>query len=101
MVAGLLLLGGAFPSAAQFTEAVTFTGLSLGKVAFADYDNDGDLDVLISGFIVNYNTGYTMLYRNDGSGVFTPVATPFPALEYTAAAWGDYDRDGDLDLPMK
>jgi hypothetical protein len=95
----LLLLGGMFSASAQFTEVgAGFTGLSFGKVSFADYDNDGDLDVLISGFITNYNTGYTMLYRNDGGGVFTPVATPFVALGYTAAAWGDYDCDGDLDL---
>ncbi|HOC57030.1 MAG TPA: immunoglobulin domain-containing protein [Verrucomicrobiota bacterium] len=73
-----------------------FWGLSLGNVTWADYDNDMDLDALISGF--SSSGGLTALYRNDGGGVFTYVYSPFPNLEYSAAAWGDYDNDGDLDL---
>jgi|GEM_PF-1223835 len=68
-----------------------FTGAQ-SQVAVADYDNDGDPDM--------YVTGYgARLYRNDG-GQFTSIASS--AGVYTggaaSAVWGDYDNDGDLDL---
>jgi hypothetical protein len=62
--------------------------------AWGDFDNDGDLDVLISG---NDGEG---LYENDGTGGFTDV-TSAKGLSISAtsgADWGDYDNDGDLDL---
>jgi hypothetical protein len=63
--------------------------------AWADFDNDGDLDLF-----VGFRGARNRLYRND-SGRFTDVAglvglDDLP--ETRAAAWGDYDRDGDLDL---
>ncbi|MDD1749780.1 MAG: FG-GAP-like repeat-containing protein, partial [Methanothrix sp.] len=75
-----------------------FTPLSFGKATWADYDNDGDLDVLISGFFSNFGDGRTLLYRNDSGGVFSPVYELFPNLGYSATAWGDYDGDGRLDV---
>lgn len=102
LAAVLLLFGGILSASAQFTEVnAGFTGLSFGKVTFVDYDNDGDLDVLITGYLTNFSTGFTMLYRNDGGGVFTPVATSLPNLGYSATAWADYDHDGDLDLVIE
>ncbi len=63
--------------------------------AWADFDNDGDLDLF-----VGFRGAADRLYRND-AGVFTDVA-PHVGLaneeETRAAAWGDYDRDGHLDL---
>jgi hypothetical protein len=63
--------------------------------AWGDYDNDGDLDVFISG------PSGVGLYDNNGSGVFTDVSTA-AGVTITAtthgADWGDYDNDGDLDL---
>ena len=39
------------------------------------------------------------LFRNDGDGAFVDVTTgPRSATPGGAAAWGDYDNDGDLDL---
>lgn len=63
--------------------------------AWADYDNDGDLDLF-----VGFRGAPDRLYRNDG-GRFTDVAASVglaePA-ETRAAAWGDFDGDGHLDL---
>ena len=64
--------------------------------AWADYDGDGDLDLLLMGF---YTTGpVTLIYRNDGGGTFYDIAAGLPGLEAGAAAWGDYDGDGDPDI---
>ena len=73
-----------------------FTGIDLGAVSWADYDSDGDPDVMISGN--NDNNEVTALYRNDG-GQFTEVLhTPFPNLSYSDLTWADYDGDGDQDV---
>jgi FG-GAP-like repeat len=63
--------------------------------AWADYDNDGDLDLFV-GFRYRPNR----LYRND-DGVFTDVAAQVglaDTIETRAIAWGDFDADGDFDL---
>ncbi|MBI3983390.1 MAG: CRTAC1 family protein [Gemmatimonadetes bacterium] len=63
--------------------------------AWADYDNDGDLDLF-----VGFRGARNRLYRNDG-GRFTDVAASVgldDLPETRAAAWGDFDRDGQLDL---
>lgn len=71
-------------------------GLLGGEAAWGDYDNDGDLDLLFTG----YDGGaQTRLFRHDATG-FTLVNTDFPGLESGWAAWGDYDNDGDLDLVL-
>ncbi|HXK48917.1 MAG TPA: VCBS repeat-containing protein [Clostridiales bacterium] len=83
----------------EFSEITTgMTGISEGTNTWGDYDNDGDLDVLITG-----NTGasyITKLYRNDGGGVFTEIVTDLPDLYESDAEWGDFDNDGDLDIAI-
>ena len=63
--------------------------------AFADYDNDGLVDIYVT------NLGPNLLYRNNGDGTFanvTPEAGVGDPRWSTSAAFGDYDRDGHLDL---
>ena len=63
--------------------------------AFADFDNDGDLDLF-----VGFDGKPNRLYRND-KGVFTDVAAAAgvaDARPTRAVAWGDFDADGDSDL---
>lgn len=72
--------------------------LALGSGgALADYDGDGDLDVLITRYL-----GNNRLLRNDGSGRFDDVTTAAglssEQRRNMASSWGDFDRDGDLDL---
>ncbi|MBI4915255.1 MAG: VCBS repeat-containing protein [Acidobacteria bacterium] len=71
-------------------------GIEYGSAKWGDYDNDGDLDVLISGY--RYDTATTSLYRNQGAGLFVEVQAGLPPLVYSSTAWGDLDNDGDLDL---
>ena len=66
-------------------------------VAWADYDDDGDLDL----FVANYAEEPNALYRNEGNGRLQRV-TEGPVAKDLApslgGSWGDYDNDGDLDL---
>jgi hypothetical protein len=63
-----------------------------------DVDGDDDVDLLVSGRTSD-GPG-TVLYENDGNASFTPVAAGLPALEGTAAAWGDVFGDDDPDLVL-
>jgi hypothetical protein len=75
-------------------------------VAWGDYDNDGWIDL----FVVNMRgsildsaegEGRCALYRNNGDGSFSDVSAAAGmdlAVHGMAAAWGDYDNDGSLDL---
>ena len=64
-------------------------------VTVADYDNDGNEDMLVTGY------GKAILYHNDGNGHFTDVtAKAGIAVDgwSISSTWLDYDRDGCLDL---
>ncbi len=67
-----------------------------GSVAWGDYDNDGDLDILLTG--MNYPSYVSIVYRNDGEGIFTNINAGLTGMLRSSVAWGDYDNDGDLDI---
>jgi hypothetical protein len=74
---------------------VGFKGIGMAA-AWADYDNDGHLDLVVTSY------DRIVLYHNNGNGTFTDV-TAKTGLDkfrgfWTGAAWGDYDRDGNADL---
>ncbi|HMB93087.1 MAG TPA: FG-GAP-like repeat-containing protein [Rhodothermales bacterium] len=75
--------------------------VAFGSVDWGDYDNDGDLDLLLTGGQLSLDllTGVLRLYRNDGSR-FTAVDTGIDGIVDGAARWADYDSDGDLDMVM-
>src|SRR5262245_6857834 len=72
--------------------------LDHSSVAWGDYDNDGRLDLLITGQTNGLGVGVSQLWRNTGAG-FTNV--PIPGLLGViggSVAWSDYDGDGKLDF---
>ncbi len=65
---------------------------------FADYDDDGDPDLLVGG---EEFSRPTILWRNDGSGFTDVTAAAFDSLPIVAGAdWDDFDSDGDMDLAV-
>jgi hypothetical protein len=84
----------------SFTKLTTGPLLTAGgrtmSSSWADYDNDGDLDV----FLAN-DQGNDGLYRNDGAGVFFKI-TSDPVVtsggNSFGSQWADVDNDADLDL---
>jgi enediyne biosynthesis protein E4 len=66
-----------------------------GGASAADYDDDGDVDLLVT------NYGANVLYRNNGDGTFSDVTERAGVSDTrwsTSAAFGDIDSDGFLDL---
>jgi len=84
----------------NFTDRSATCGISASAISAglsaADYDNDGDLDILINGWL-----SPSRLYRNNGDWTFTDVASKagIDVSEPTySSTWGDVDADGNLDL---
>jgi hypothetical protein len=83
-----------------FTEVSASVGLDSTPVeqdgiGWADYDNDGDLDVLVGS-----GAGYPMMYRWEGDGFTEVGAAAGFHVSFSAGrgvAWCDYDADGRLD----
>ena len=76
---------------------ITNGGWGMGCV-IADYDNDRDLDIFITNFLVP-----NQLWRNDGAWTFSDVTKEAgvgggAGRWNTGATFGDFDREGRLDL---
>ncbi len=83
----------------RFTDVTRQSGLDPDlysiAVTAADYDNDGYVDLLVTGY------GKAILYHNDGNGHFTDV-TEKAGIKVDgwsiSSTWLDYDKDGCVDL---
>ncbi|MBI9035039.1 MAG: T9SS type A sorting domain-containing protein [Bacteroidales bacterium] len=93
---GLLFSIGFINAQSFVTVDAGFQGLEKSAVDWGDYDNDGDLDVVMCGMI-NNSEYVTNLYRND-QGSFTLVDAGIAAMHSGTIQFGDYDADNDLDL---
>ena len=73
-------------------------GTLAGSVAWGDFDNDRNLDLLLTGLLNDGVTPIAQVWRNLGNGQFTNLNAGLPGVYYSSAAWGDYDNDGNLDI---
>ncbi len=84
------------------------TGISLSEVAMScvdwgDYDNDGDLDILLTGIDI-LSVPFSKVYRNDSLAsnqgrTFTELTgINLTGVGFGSSTWGDYDNDGYLDI---
>lgn len=85
------------------TKEANLTGIVSGLNAIqADYDNDGDRDILLlRGAWLIGGAHPNSLLRNNGDGTFTDVTIDAGLLSFhptQAADWADFDGDGWLDL---
>jgi hypothetical protein len=87
------------------TQQANLTGLYDGlNMIHADYDNDGDLDILVlrGAWMSALGQIPNSLLRNDGHARFEDVTfeSGLGDVHYPTqtADWADYDNDGDLDL---
>ena len=85
------------------TEAGFVQSLRSNGATWGDVDNDGNPDLFVT--TVSDPSQRYYLYMNDGMGHFTEQAIPrgaalnsFTEHKGTSATFGDYDRDGYLDL---
>jgi hypothetical protein len=84
----------------KFTDVTIEAGLSRAYaythgVSVGDFDGDGAPDFIVLGF------GKAELYHNNLDGTFDEVGEACGIVDEswgTSAAWGDFDKDGNLDL---
>ena len=71
--------------------------VAAGSLVWGDPDRDGDLDLWVSGWLSDYVGNRSTVFRNDRNGTLTASLAELTQLSHGEAAWGDFDRDGDLD----
>jgi hypothetical protein len=89
----------------HFTDVTEKAGLMSyfpGQVAeWADYDNDGSIDLFIGHESTPEQKSPSFLYHNNKDGTFTDATSAMgvdPSGFVKGAAWGDFDNDGWVDL---
>ncbi len=94
--------GGSF-TPSTLVDAPNADWLDLHAASWADYDSDGDVDLLVTGSFVGATDieGHSEIFANDG-GTFTALGVALPAPISSVGrggsfTWFDVDGDGDLD----
>ncbi|HPN35469.1 MAG TPA: FG-GAP-like repeat-containing protein [bacterium] len=87
-----------FEDVTESSGIFSMMGMSIACGAWADYDNDGDQDLLTP----TMATWPLFMYRNEGDGIFTEISESVGLDQSVgscrAGLWADYDNDGDLDF---
>lgn len=79
----------------------SFSGLNISNadITIVDFNNDGFIDLFITGWDDNTQQGYSAILLNDGKGKFTAMDQPNMIRKGNGSSvWGDVDGDGWLDL---
>ena len=76
---------------------IDLPGIHSGSVAWGDFNNDGELDLVISGFDVSAMP-VTEVWQNLGNGHFLRADVAMIGVSFGSIALGDFDHDGYLDI---
>jgi hypothetical protein len=84
---------GVFTNTITTSGIIPTTGMFGENATFQDFNNDGFVDLMLSG-------STQLIYQNMGNGSFTNVSGPFQGINssITAHAVGDLNDDGKLDV---
>ena len=101
-MSGVERLSGVFLNDGNESFQISDFGLSVlyhQRTAWADYDSDGDLDVVSTGAVLSPDLlrGVSTIYRNNGDDL-VKLDAPMKGVFAGVSRWGDYEGDGDLDL---
>ncbi len=92
------------PTHFTFTEtnSSSLTNVQDSSIVLGDIDNDGDLDLILTGFYFDGSSFYiSKIYKNDGTGGFTEInPDSLQTIRLGSVVLGDIDNDGDLDLVL-
>jgi len=77
---------------------ISLAGVYISSIDWGDYDNDGDLDILLTGDDGSYNE-ISKIYKNNGDNTFSEqTGISLTGVRYSSVAWGDYNNDNYLDI---
>ncbi|MEA3478616.1 MAG: T9SS type A sorting domain-containing protein, partial [Bacteroidota bacterium] len=76
-----------------------FEGMEGGDIAWADFDNNGEIDLAVTGNDDILHSVTKILFNDDG--VFSEENYALAGIGRSSLAWGDYDNDGDPDLALQ
>ena len=81
-----------------FAQQIYLDGLYNGSVAWADYNNDGFQDLLVTG-TDEHDDSYSRIYKNSKGETFIEQSQiKLPGASNASSAWADYDKDGFMDI---
>lgn len=90
----------AIPTSTYEEVETTLPNLINGISSWADIDNDGDLDLLITGQESDEADPETLLLTNDGTGELTNSNQTFEGVANSTVFWFDIDQNGYIDLVL-
>lgn len=80
-------------------DITVFTRTIYGDQDWGDYNNDGNIDLIITGTTSGHNSeSITEIYKNMGNNSFIPISHDLPRICRSDIHWEDMDGDGDLDI---
>jgi len=77
-------------------------GVAVGSSSFGDFDDDGDLDLAVTGGqgSIETPTPFSAVYENDGDGTYTQLDAGVTDVAGRTALWTDVDDNESLDLVL-
>jgi FG-GAP-like repeat len=99
LCAGFVSLACCGQNAPTFTSALSPNGPTPFHVYAIDVNNDGLTDIVQSGIIPSATNAFFTVSINNGDGTFKPpVSYTVNAGTWPALTWGDFNKDGKVDI---